>query len=166
MYPQGIFLPIETSGDGAVNVYSRVQMQMFKARQAAKKEVDVALEKTGQTMEEVQAWIAKYPKLGRAFHRSPHVVGCGTADLVYEVARHRERRQRPLRTAYRGLRRRLGKLRRRGPKQSELVATALRASKKAKPLGPQSGLADKAKPIRPQPDSSDAPKPLPVVSRG
>ena len=31
LYPQGIFLPIETNGDGAVNVYSRVQMQLFKA---------------------------------------------------------------------------------------------------------------------------------------
>ncbi|HTL85723.1 MAG TPA: 2-hydroxyglutaryl-CoA dehydratase, partial [Acidimicrobiia bacterium] len=32
LYPQGIFLPIETNGDGAVNVYSRVQMQLFKAK--------------------------------------------------------------------------------------------------------------------------------------
>ena len=31
-YPEGIFLPIETTGDGAVNVYSRVQMMLFKAR--------------------------------------------------------------------------------------------------------------------------------------
>jgi predicted nucleotide-binding protein (sugar kinase/HSP70/actin superfamily) len=40
LYPQGIFLPIETNGDGAVNVYSRVQMQLFKAKQLAQKEVD------------------------------------------------------------------------------------------------------------------------------
>ena len=33
--PGAIFLPIETSGDGAVNVYSRVQMMLFKARLAA-----------------------------------------------------------------------------------------------------------------------------------
>ena len=34
-YPQGIFCAIETNGDGAVNVYSRVQMMLFKARLAA-----------------------------------------------------------------------------------------------------------------------------------
>ena len=42
LYPQGIFLPIETNGDGAVNVYSRVQMQLFKAKQRAQKEYNGA----------------------------------------------------------------------------------------------------------------------------
>ena len=36
--PAGHLLPIETNGDGAVNVYSRVQMMLFKARLAAKAE--------------------------------------------------------------------------------------------------------------------------------
>ncbi len=85
MYPQGIFLPIETNGDGAVNVYSRVQMQLFKAKQLAKKEVDQALEAAGMTMEEVQEYLVKNPKLNHAFHRSPHVYSCTTADLVHEV---------------------------------------------------------------------------------
>ena len=44
MYPQAIFLPIETTGDGAVNVYSRVQMQLFKAKQVAQKELDEAMQ--------------------------------------------------------------------------------------------------------------------------
>ena len=35
-YPEAIFCPIETNGDGAVNVYSRVQMMLFKARLAAR----------------------------------------------------------------------------------------------------------------------------------
>lgn len=85
MYPQGIFLPIETNGDGAVNVYSRVQMQLFKAKQLAKKEVDQALEEAGMTMEEVQAYLVKHPHLNHAFHRSPHVYGSSAADLVHEV---------------------------------------------------------------------------------
>ncbi|WKB36060.1 2-hydroxyglutaryl-CoA dehydratase [Terrilactibacillus sp. S3-3] len=42
-YPNAIFLPIETTGDGAINVYSRIQMMLFKARQAAQKEFDEAL---------------------------------------------------------------------------------------------------------------------------
>jgi len=87
MYPQGIFLPIETNGDGAVNVYSRVQMQLFKAKQLAKKEVDQALAEAGMTMEEVQEYLVKHPKLNHAFHRSPHVYSCSAADLVHEVGR-------------------------------------------------------------------------------
>ena len=85
LYPQGIFLPIETNGDGAVNVYSRVQMQLFKAKQLAKKEVATALEAAGMTMEEVQAYLVKHPHLNHAFHRSPHVYGSTAADLVHEV---------------------------------------------------------------------------------
>ena len=38
-YPGSIFCAVETSGDGAVNFYSRVQMYLFKARQAAEAEV-------------------------------------------------------------------------------------------------------------------------------
>ena len=37
-YPQANFLSIETSGEGAANFYSRVQMALFKAKEAVKKE--------------------------------------------------------------------------------------------------------------------------------
>ena len=85
LYPQAIFLPIETNGDGAVNVYSRVQMQLFKAKQHAQKEVDKALADVGMTMDEVRAHLKKNPALTHAFHKSPHVVGSSAADLIYEV---------------------------------------------------------------------------------
>ncbi|HSD90539.1 MAG TPA: 2-hydroxyglutaryl-CoA dehydratase [Kofleriaceae bacterium] len=85
LYPQGIFLPIETNGDGAVNVYSRVQMQLFKAKQLAQKEVDKALADVGMTIDEVRAYLAKHPEMTSAFHRPPHMAGCSAADLVYEV---------------------------------------------------------------------------------
>ena len=39
-YPQANFLSIETSGEGAANFYSRVQMALFKAKQAAKEEYE------------------------------------------------------------------------------------------------------------------------------
>ncbi len=45
IHPEAIFLPIETTGDGAVNVYSRIQMMLFKAKQAAQKEFDEVLAK-------------------------------------------------------------------------------------------------------------------------
>lgn len=91
LYPQGIFLPIETNGDGAVNVYSRVQMQLFKAKQLAKKEVDMALEAHGMTMDDVKAYLDKHPKMNHAFHRSPHVYGCTTADLVHEIGQRKSK---------------------------------------------------------------------------
>ncbi|MBK7072699.1 MAG: 2-hydroxyglutaryl-CoA dehydratase [Myxococcales bacterium] len=91
LYPQAIFLPIETNGDGAVNVYSRVQMQLFKAKQAAQKEVDKALADVGMTMDEVRAYLAKHPELTHAFHKSPHKSGSTTADLVYEVGAKRNK---------------------------------------------------------------------------
>ncbi len=37
-YPSANFLSIETSGEGAANFYSRVQMALYKAKQAAKEE--------------------------------------------------------------------------------------------------------------------------------
>jgi predicted nucleotide-binding protein (sugar kinase/HSP70/actin superfamily) len=91
LYPQGIFLPIETNGDGAVNVYSRVQMQLFKAKQLAQKEVDKALADVGMTIEEVREYLAKHPNMTSAFHRSPHKAGCTAADLVYEVGARKRR---------------------------------------------------------------------------
>ena len=39
-YPEANFLSIETSGEGAANFYSRVQMALFKAKQAAKEEFE------------------------------------------------------------------------------------------------------------------------------
>jgi predicted nucleotide-binding protein (sugar kinase/HSP70/actin superfamily) len=91
LYPQGIFLPIETNGDGAVNVYSRVQMQLFKAKQLAQKEVDKALADVGMTIDEVRAYIRKHPSLMHPFHKSPHKAGCTTADLIYEVGARKNR---------------------------------------------------------------------------
>jgi predicted nucleotide-binding protein (sugar kinase/HSP70/actin superfamily) len=91
LYPQGIFLPIETNGDGAVNVYSRVQMQLFKAKQLAQKEVDKALADVNMTMDEVRAYLKKHPRLASAFHRAPHKAGSTTADLVYEVGARKRR---------------------------------------------------------------------------
>lgn len=39
-YPEANFLAIETSGEGAANFYSRVQMALFKAKQATKEEFE------------------------------------------------------------------------------------------------------------------------------
>src|SRR6202012_4675139 len=55
-YPGTIFCAVETSGDGATNFYSRVQMYMLKARLAAEKELARAYEESGLTEAEVRAF--------------------------------------------------------------------------------------------------------------
>ncbi len=85
IYPQAIFLPIETTGDGAVNVYSRIHMQLFKAKKAARKEFDEALEKHGITEVELKSYVEEHPKYSHPLHYSPHRAGCTAADLVHEI---------------------------------------------------------------------------------
>jgi predicted nucleotide-binding protein (sugar kinase/HSP70/actin superfamily) len=86
-YPEGIYLPIETSGDGAVNVYSRIQMALFKAKQHAQAEVDRSLEEHGLTMEQVRAYLDAHPRLAGALSKAPHVLGCTAADVVHQVGK-------------------------------------------------------------------------------
>jgi predicted nucleotide-binding protein (sugar kinase/HSP70/actin superfamily) len=85
-YPDAIFLPIETTGDGAVNVYSRVQMMLFKARQAASKEVEEACARTGTSVERAQELGQRLPWLRRTLHHPPHVVSSSAANFIYEAA--------------------------------------------------------------------------------
>lgn len=66
-YPQVLFCPLETSGDGAVNFYSRIQMTLFKARQKAKQEFEQALQVRGKDAEALKLSASKqksgnYPK--------------------------------------------------------------------------------------------------------
>jgi predicted nucleotide-binding protein (sugar kinase/HSP70/actin superfamily) len=84
LYPQAIFCPVETSGDGAVNFQSRVQMYLFKARQRAEAELQAALDEHGVTLDEVRAFIAG-TRFARGTFRAPHVVAGSAADLVHHV---------------------------------------------------------------------------------
>ena len=86
LHPSAIFLPIETSGDGAVNVQSRVQMMLFKARQAARKEFDRALGETGLSEDEVREALERDDKLGSSFFKARHRRGSTATDVVYAVA--------------------------------------------------------------------------------
>lgn len=85
-FPQSLFCSIETSGDGKVNVQSRVQMTVFKARQAAQLEYQQTLERLGITTEAVRNLFDRYPRLASPLRRSPHG-GAGTAmDRLVEIA--------------------------------------------------------------------------------
>jgi len=90
LYPTAIFLPIETNGDGAVNVYSRVQMQLFKARQIAEKEVGRFLHKH-QLRESFEAAHKQVPAINSALYRSRHFGACSALDLAEDI-HHRQQR--------------------------------------------------------------------------
>lgn len=86
-YPGTIFCAVETSGDGAVNFQSRVQMYLFKAKQAAQAELETALKDTGLTIEMVSEFLKQNPSYAAPLHLPPHTVAHTAADLVYEVAK-------------------------------------------------------------------------------
>ncbi|MBM4342841.1 MAG: 2-hydroxyglutaryl-CoA dehydratase [Deltaproteobacteria bacterium] len=87
IHPEALYLPVETTGDGAVNVYSRVQMMLFKARQQAHSEVADAAQAHGVTVDEVQQFAAKVGVWGRALYRAPHTAACTAADVTADAAR-------------------------------------------------------------------------------
>jgi predicted nucleotide-binding protein (sugar kinase/HSP70/actin superfamily) len=84
--PGSIFCPVETSGDGRVNFYSRVQMYLFKAKQAALAELDRACVEHGVTLEQVRAFLDANPRFDSALHKAPHTYAGTAADLVAQVA--------------------------------------------------------------------------------
>ena len=84
LFPEAIFCAVETSGEGAVNFYSRVQLFLFKARQRAQQELDAALKQHGITREQAQAFLAS-SSYGTALHRAPHVACGSAADLIHEI---------------------------------------------------------------------------------
>jgi predicted nucleotide-binding protein (sugar kinase/HSP70/actin superfamily) len=85
-FPGTIFCPVETSGDGRVNFYSRVMMYLFKAKQSAIAELERACEENGVTLDQVRAFIDANPRYGRALYKAPHRYAGSGADLVAEIA--------------------------------------------------------------------------------
>jgi predicted nucleotide-binding protein (sugar kinase/HSP70/actin superfamily) len=87
-----IFIPIETSGDGEVNVKSRVQMKLYEARLRARDELQESLDKHGVTIEEVQAYVERHPGLRRPMQKLPHEYAGTAPNFVAKVARRMRRR--------------------------------------------------------------------------
>ncbi len=86
-YPEAIFLPIETTGDGAVNVYSRVQMMLFKARQKAREEYETALADVGIDDATFKKRMKGSRRYSRALWNPTHKVAGTAANFVYAVGR-------------------------------------------------------------------------------
>ncbi|WP_461423438.1 hypothetical protein [Ketobacter sp.] len=84
-YPDAIFLPIETSGDGAVNVQSRVQMQLFKARKLVEAQAQALLVKAKVDPDNFYKRLST-SRANHPLHHSPHVSGCTAINVIHEVA--------------------------------------------------------------------------------
>ncbi|MBE9555229.1 MAG: 2-hydroxyglutaryl-CoA dehydratase [Proteobacteria bacterium] len=80
-YPEANFCPIETSGDGAVGVYSRIQMALFKARARAAEEYEKALADNG--IEDPDR--LRQGKLNSAIYYPRHKVAGTAANALYEL---------------------------------------------------------------------------------
>jgi predicted nucleotide-binding protein (sugar kinase/HSP70/actin superfamily) len=86
-HPTAIFLPIETTGDGEVNVHSRIQMMLFKARQVAREELDKALTDNDMDLATFQDRLRGSRRWRNAFLQPPHRVAGRAANLAYAIGR-------------------------------------------------------------------------------
>jgi hypothetical protein len=76
---------VETSGDGAVSVYSRVQMALFKARAKAQEEFEGALAAAGLSAREAARRASASRRWRSAVHYPRHVVAGTAANAVHEL---------------------------------------------------------------------------------
>ena len=89
-YPDLLYAPIEVKGDSEVHALSRCQMILTEAKRRAAAEFEVALEKTGLTVEAVRKYEERHPELRRATYRVPHRGYAGVAaNYVAHLAKDR-----------------------------------------------------------------------------
>lgn len=88
-YPGTIFCAVETSGDGAVNFQSRVQMYLSKAKQSAREELDRALQQHNLTLQSAREYLGAHPTMLSPLYRAPHHARTRVADLVHAIGQRR-----------------------------------------------------------------------------
>jgi hypothetical protein len=69
------FLPIETSADGEIHAYSRVQMALSEANAKASSEFERVLHSTHRSLEEIRDFVAESPELRHPLHPIPRTSG-------------------------------------------------------------------------------------------
>lgn len=74
-YPDMIYLPVETSGEGEINAHSRVQMALGEARAKARAEFERALAEGGYSLPRIGRYVDDHPELKRPMYPVPHVKG-------------------------------------------------------------------------------------------
>lgn len=87
-FPEMIFLPIETAGEGEVNAHSRVQMALGEAKAKAKAEFERCLESTGQSLDDIREYVAVHPELRNPLYAVPQHDGVAgvAANFVLHVS--------------------------------------------------------------------------------
>lgn len=86
-FPHALFLAIETTGDSGVNVHSRVQMQLFKARRQAEREVAQAMDRYGMDRDKIWHRLQSSHRVAKALHYPSQRAGSTAADLIHEMGR-------------------------------------------------------------------------------
>ncbi len=89
-YPDMSFLPVETSGEGDINAYSRVQMALGEAQAKCRQEFGQALARSGWRLEDIRAYVARHPELQHPLLRIPHapgVTGLAARFILYVAGR-------------------------------------------------------------------------------
>ena len=86
-YPDMIFLPIETAGEGEVNAHSRVQMALGEAKVKAKNEFEWCLDASRMKLEDVQSYVSGHPQLRSPLYCVPRREGIAgvAANFVLHV---------------------------------------------------------------------------------
>jgi predicted nucleotide-binding protein (sugar kinase/HSP70/actin superfamily) len=74
-FPDVNFLPIETSGDGEIHAYSRVQMALSEARIKATAEFELAVETARHSLDEIRSFVAATPELRHPLEPIPRHAG-------------------------------------------------------------------------------------------
>ena len=88
-YPEILYLPIETSGEGDINAYSRVQMILTEAKKRAREEFNDCVKKTGYSIEEIRKYCSEHRELRKPLQKIPQhdgVTGRG-ANFVLHVGK-------------------------------------------------------------------------------
>ena len=88
-FPEMIFLPIETAGEGEINAHSRVQMALTEAKAKAWAEFDQCIATSRVRPEDIRDYVAEHPELRSPLyriHKHPGVAGVA-ANFVLHVAR-------------------------------------------------------------------------------
>ncbi len=70
-YPDSLYLPVETSGEGEVNAHSRVQMTLNEARSNARKELELAFSENGFSTDSFKKMLHRRPELRDPFFATP-----------------------------------------------------------------------------------------------
>jgi predicted nucleotide-binding protein (sugar kinase/HSP70/actin superfamily) len=86
-FPEMVFLSVETSADGEIHAYSRVQMALAEARVKAQAEFESALKQARQPLADIRRFVAQHPELRSPMYRvtrRPGVISTA-ANFVLDV---------------------------------------------------------------------------------